>query len=40
MAFNNLVLVGGAPWVRDPREFEDTYYEAQKLVDLAKSYGN
>jgi aminopeptidase YwaD len=39
MAFNNLVLVGGAPWVRDPREFEDTYYEAQKLVDLAKSYG-
>ena len=29
MAFNNLVQVGGAPWVRDPREFADTFYEAQ-----------
>ena len=39
MAYNNLVLVGGAPWVRDPREFADTLYEAQKLHDLVKSYG-
>jgi aminopeptidase YwaD len=39
MAFNNLVQVGGAPWVRDPREFADTFYETQKLYDLVKSYG-
>jgi aminopeptidase YwaD len=39
MAYNNLVQAGGAPWVRDPKEFSDTFYEAQKLYDLVKSYG-
>lgn len=39
IAFNNLVQVGGAPWVREPREFAGTFYEAQKLYDLVKSYG-
>jgi len=39
MAFNNLVLVGGAPWVRASSEFSSNFYEAQKLFELVKSYG-
>ncbi len=39
MAFNNLVKLAGAPWLRDPAEFTDTFYEARQLYDLVRSYG-
>ncbi len=39
MAFANLVKLAGAPWIRDPAEFTDTFYEAQQLYDLVRSYG-
>ncbi|KPJ94356.1 MAG: hypothetical protein AMS18_03830 [Gemmatimonas sp. SG8_17] len=39
MAFNNLVKLAGAPWIRDPAEFTDTFYEAQQLYDLVRNYG-
>jgi hypothetical protein len=39
MAFNNLVKLAGAPWVRDPAEFTSTFYETQQLYDLVQSYG-
>jgi aminopeptidase YwaD len=39
MAFNNLVKLAGAPWLRDPAEFAGTFYESQTLYDLVRSYG-
>ena len=39
MAFNNEVLLAGAPWVREPGEFAGTMFEAQKIYDLVKGYG-
>jgi aminopeptidase YwaD len=38
-AFNNVVKLAGAPWIRDRQEFSGTFYEAQQLYDLVKSYG-
>jgi len=37
--YNNLVSVAGAPWLRSESEFEDTFYESQRMYDLVKSYG-
>lgn len=37
--YNNEVLLAGAPWIRDKGEFTDTFYESQKIVDIARSYG-
>ena len=39
MAFNNEVLLAGAPWMREPGEFAGTMFEAQKIYDLVKGYG-
>jgi hypothetical protein len=39
MAFNNLMRLAGAPWVRDPAELKGTMEETQKLYDLVRSYG-
>jgi aminopeptidase YwaD len=39
MIFNNMVKLAGAPWVRDPAEFAGTFYEAQAIHDLVRSYG-
>jgi len=39
MIFNNEVLLAGAPWVRDRTEFTSTFHEAQRIYDLARSYG-
>lgn len=39
MAFNNLMRLAGAPWVRDPREFAGTMEETQKLHDIVRGYG-
>jgi aminopeptidase YwaD len=38
-AFNNLVKLAGAPWIRDRQEFSGTFYETQQICDLARSYG-
>ena len=37
--FNNMMIVAGAPWIRNPNEFSGTLYEAEKMLDLAKGYG-
>ncbi len=37
--FNNEIILAGAPWIRDKKEFSETFYESQKIYDLAKSYG-
>lgn len=37
--YNNLVSVAGAPWLRADDEFDDTFYESQRMYDLARSYG-
>ncbi len=39
MAFNNLVKLAGAPWLRDPAEFTSTFDEAKELQRLVRSYG-
>ncbi|MBP1635227.1 MAG: hypothetical protein H6Q10_1801 [Acidobacteria bacterium] len=38
-AFNNQVKLAGAPWLRDPSELKDTFYESKTLYDLVRSYG-
>ncbi|MEE4115873.1 MAG: M28 family peptidase [Marinilabiliaceae bacterium] len=37
--YNNLVSVAGAPWLRPEDEFEDTFYESRRMMELAMSYG-
>jgi aminopeptidase YwaD len=37
--YNNEVILAGAPWIRDTKEFSDTFYESQKIYDTVKSYG-
>lgn len=37
--YNNLVKLAGAPWVRSPQEFSQTFYEAQMIHDMARAYG-
>ncbi|MCP4724159.1 MAG: hypothetical protein GY863_03940, partial [bacterium] len=39
MIYNNEVLLAGAPWIRDRAEFTGTFYESQKIYDIAKDYG-
>jgi hypothetical protein len=39
MAFNNGVLLAGAPRLRDRREFTTTFAETQQMFDLVRSYG-
>ena len=38
MIYNNLVKLAGAPWVREPREFSQTFYEAQMIYEMARQY--
>lgn len=37
--FNNLVRLAGAPWLRDEKEFTDTFYESGKIYELVRGYG-
>jgi hypothetical protein len=37
--YNNEIILAGAPWIRGKDEFSGTFYESQKIYDLAKSYG-
>jgi hypothetical protein len=39
MIFNNEVLLAGAPWLRDTEEFSGTFYEAEKIHEMALDYG-
>jgi hypothetical protein len=39
VAFNNVVKLAGAPWLRDRAEFSSTFYEAEVLYDLVRGYG-
>jgi len=39
MAFNNEVLLAGAPWIRSESEFTDTFWESEHIVELARGYG-
>ncbi|MBM3293095.1 MAG: hypothetical protein FJY82_01080 [Candidatus Aminicenantes bacterium] len=38
-AFNNLLRLAGAPWVRDVRELKETMSETLLLHDLVRGYG-
>ena len=38
-AFNSQVKLAGAPWLRDPQELTDTFYESRTLYDLIRGYG-
>jgi aminopeptidase YwaD len=39
MAFDNEVLLAGAPRLREPGEFDGTMFEAQRIFDLVRGYG-
>lgn len=38
MIYNDLVKLAGAPWIREPREFSETFYEAQMIQEMARQY--
>ncbi|MFC2128978.1 M28 family peptidase [Bacteroidota bacterium] len=37
--FNNKVILAGAPWVRNEKEFSTTFYESKRLYEMTKEYG-
>ncbi len=37
--YNNLVKLAGAPWIRGPQEFSQTFYESQMIHDMGRAYG-
>jgi hypothetical protein len=41
LAFNNLVKLAGAPWLRTPEELsgETNFYESEELFRMARAYG-
>lgn len=39
IAFNNEVLLAGAPRMREPAEFTGTMFETQRVYDLVRGYG-
>ena len=40
-AFNNMVKLAGAPWIREPEELTgaSNFYESQELLRMARAYG-
>ncbi len=39
LAFNNLVKLAGAPWLRDERELREAFHESETIAALARGYG-
>ena len=37
--YNNEIMLAGAPWQREAKEFKDTFYESRKIYELARNYG-
>ncbi len=37
--YNNEVFLAGAPWLRTPEEFTGTFYESEKIYEMAQRYG-
>ena len=37
--FNNEVRLAGAPWMREEKEFADTFFETRTIHDLVRGYG-
>ncbi len=39
IAFNNLVKLAGAPWLREEKELQSAFYESETIAALARGYG-
>lgn len=39
IAFNNLVKLAGAPWIRDSVELREGFYESHEIYDMVQRYG-
>ena len=39
IVYNNEVLLAGAPWVRNPKEFSERFFESSGIYDLVRGYG-
>jgi hypothetical protein len=39
VGYNNEVALAGAPWMREPKEFTDTFYESKMIHELVRGYG-
>lgn len=39
LAFNNMVKLAGAPWLRDEHELREAFYESETIAALARGYG-
>jgi hypothetical protein len=37
--YNNEIKLAGAPWLRDIKEFSETFYESGKIHEIARGYG-
>ena len=39
IAFNNLVKLAGAPWIRDHADLTEDFYESHEIFDMVRAYG-
>jgi len=39
IAFNNMVKLAGAPWIRDSVELWEDFYESHEIYDMVRAYG-
>jgi hypothetical protein len=39
IAFNNLVKLAGAPWIRDEADLREDFYESHEIYDMVRAYG-
>ncbi len=39
IAFNNLVKLAGAPWIRDAADLREDFYESHEIYNMVRAYG-
>ena len=39
IAFNNVVKLAGAPWIRDATDLREDFYESHEIYDMVRGYG-
>ena len=40
IVFNNEIKLAGAPWLREPDEFKESFHESETIAALARGYGD
>lgn len=37
--YNNEIILNGAPWIRNPKEFSGVLHESQRIIEIINGYG-